>query len=386
MRVLAFTGKGGVGKTTTAAATAVACASQGARTLVLSTDAAHSLADALDVHLGDRPTLVTPGLWGQQLDARVRFEAGWGDIRGYLARLLDWAGVAAVEAEELTLIPGLEELLALTDLVDLAATDDYDVIVVDCAPTAETLRLLSLPDVLGWWMDRLFPIGRRLTRIVGPVVEQLAGVPAPSDPVFVAVEHLHHRLQDVRALLVDPERTSVRLVVTPERVVVAEARRTATYLALFGYGVDAVVANRLLPADVTDPWFDEWRVAQTQQLDEIDAGFAPLPVLRAPLAPAEPVGVDALAIHAKALYGDTDPAVGQHHGAVLDVAADRGRFVLSLDLAFAVKGEVDLVRRPDELICTVGPYRRALVLPDSLRHRRVVDATLRDGRLRVTFA
>jgi arsenite/tail-anchored protein-transporting ATPase len=386
VRVLAFTGKGGVGKTTTAAATAVACASRGARTLVLSTDAAHSLADALDVALGDRPTLVTAGLWGQQLDARARLEAGWGDIRGYLARLLDWAGVAAVEAEELTLIPGLDEMLALTDLVDLVTAGDYDVIVVDCAPTAETLRLLSLPGVLSWWMERLFPIGRRLTRLVGPVVEQLAGVPTPSDPVFVAVERLHHRLQEVRALLADPERTSVRLVVTPERVVVAEARRTATYLALFGYGVDAVVANRLLPDEVTDPWFDEWRVAQAQQLGEIESGFAPLPVLRAPLASAEPIGVEALAIHAKALYGDTDPAQRRHHGTVLDLEADGDRFVLSLDLPFAVKGEVDLVRRPDELICTVGPYRRALVLPDSLRPRRVVDAALRDGRLRVAFA
>lgn len=386
MRVLAFTGKGGVGKTTTAAATAVAAAERGHRTLVLSTDSAHSLADALDTALGDRPVEVVPGLWGQQLDARARFEAGWGEIRGYLARVLDWAGVATVEAEELTLIPGLEELLALTDLVDLAAGDDYDLLVVDCAPTAETLRLLSLPDVLSWWIDRLFPIGRRVTRVVGPLVHQLAGVPVAGDPVFVAVERLNHRLQDVRALLADPDRTSVRLVVTPERVVVAEARRTATYLALFGYRVDAVVANRLLPDDVTDPWFDEWRLAQANQLADIEIGFAPLPVLRAPLAPVEPVGVKALGAHAEALYGDSDPVARLHEGAVLDLTADGDRFVLSIELPFVAKGEVDLVRRPDELICTVGPYRRALVLPDSLRHRRVVDAALRDGRLRVTFA
>ncbi len=385
MRVLAFTGKGGVGKTTTAAATAVACAARGERTLVLSTDPAHSLADALDVPLGDRATLVADRLWGQQLDARSRLEEGWADIRAYLARLLDWAGVGAVEAEELTLIPGLEEIIALTDLVDVAGSGHYDVIVVDCAPTAETLRLLSLPEVLGWWFQRLFPIGRTVARVVGPAVETVSGVPIARDPVFAAIEELHDRLQAVRTLLADPERSSVRLVVTPEKVVVAEARRTATYLALFGYRVDAVVANRLLPDAVEDPWFAEWRQIQARQMADVDAAFAPLPVLRSPLAPSEPVGVEALATIAQNLYGKDDPAERFHEGALLELNPDGKHLVLTLELPFVMRGDVGLVRRPDELICTVGPYRRALLLPDSLRHRKVTDAALRDGRLRVTF-
>lgn len=385
MRVLAYTGKGGVGKTTTAAATAVACAARGARTLVVSTDPAHSLADAFDIALGDRPTELTPRLWGQQLDARLRLERAWRDIRTYLARLLDWAGVSTVEAEELTLLPGLEELIALGDLVDLADSGEWDVLVVDCAPTAETLRLLSLPDVVGWWVERLFPLGRRVTRAVGPLVESIAGVPVPGDPVFGAVERLTERLRAVRTLLSDPEVTSLRLVVTPEKVVIAEARRTATYLALFGYRVDAVIANRVLPDDVTDPWFDGWRAAQARHLAEIDDGFAPLPVLRSPLARAEPVGLVALAGVAAAVFGEDDPAERRSGCDVLELVPDGDALVLRLELPFLERGDIDLVRRPDELICTVGPHRRALLLPDSLRHRKVVDAALRAGCLSVTF-
>jgi arsenite/tail-anchored protein-transporting ATPase len=384
-RILLFTGKGGVGKTTTAAATALRCADAGRRTLVLSTDPAHSLGDALDVPLGDRPAAVTGTLWAQQLDARRRLEEQWGELRGYLARVLDWAGVNAIEAEELTVLPGLDEVLSLIDLVALSDSGDWDVLVVDCAPTAETLRLLSLPQVLGWWMDRLFPLGRQMSRLVGPVVKQISGLPVADDSVFGAIDRLYHRLGAVRDLLADAEQSSVRLVVNPEKVVIAEARRTLTYLSLFGFAVDAVVVNRLLPDDVVDPWFDRIRAAQSEHLDTIEEGFAPLPVLRSDLAPEEPVGLDRLRAFAHGLYGLHEPWERLHEGAVLDLHRDDECWTLTLELPFTEREDVRLVRRAGELIVSLGPYRRALVLPEALAHRTIVDASVRAGRLQVVF-
>ncbi len=385
VRVLLFTGKGGVGKTTTAAATAVGCADRGARTLVLSTDPAHSLADAFGVELDSRPTRIDGCLSGMQLDARARLEASWGELRTWLSEVFRWAGVDAVEAEELAVLPGLDELFALADVREHATSGEWDVLVVDCAPTAETLRLLSLPELLSWWMERLFPLGRQVTRVVGPIVRQLSDAPVAGDRVFEAAERFYQRLDGVKALLADPSVTSARLVVTTEQVVVAEARRLATSLALFGYRVDAVVANRLLPDEITDPWFDRWRATQAAQLEAIEAGFAPVPVLRSLLSPVEPVGIDRLRALAEGVYGDRNPADRLHEGEVLSVDADGDDRLLRLELPFAVRGDVKLARRGGELVLTLGSYRRALLLPDSLR-ARVVDAALRDGVLTVRFS
>jgi arsenite/tail-anchored protein-transporting ATPase len=386
VRVLLFTGKGGVGKTTTAAATALAAAESGLRTLVMSTDPAHSLADSFDVALGDRPTEVGPRLEGRQIDAQARLEEGWGEIREYLSRLLDWAGVDDLEAEELTVFPGLDELFALGDITEVVRDDRHDLLVVDCAPTAETLRLLSLPEVLSRYMERLFPISRRLTKVVGPVVSRLAGgVPVADDRVFSATERFYARLDGVKDILTDADTTSIRLVVNPERMVVAEARRTFTYLCLFGYPLDAVVANRLLPDDVVDPWFDRWKATQATELCHIEESFAPLPILRAALATEEIVGLDALRRFAEDLYRDREPAGILHHSRPFHIDKWGDELVLSIELPFASKGEVDVARIAEELVVTVGPYRRALTLPESLRRLEVVGAGLTDGWLRVRF-
>jgi arsenite-transporting ATPase len=385
VRILLFTGKGGVGKTTTAAATALRCADEGFRTLVLSTDPAHSLADALGVGLGDEPTVVVEGLWGQQLDARERMEQSWTEIREWLLQVFAWAGVEGIEAEELAVIPGLDEVFALADLADHADSGEWDVIVVDCAPTAETLRLLSLPDVAGWYMDHLFPVGRRLNKVVAPVLGRVTSLPMAGDEVFGAAARVHERLERVKELLADPERASVRLVVNPERIVVAETRRTATYLSLFGYGVDAVVANRLLPAAVVDPWFDRWKQSHAEHLASIEEGFAPVPVLKAELCPEEPVGFAALRRFAATLYGETSAAEARHVATTMRLETVEGQRRLILALPFGDHDDLDLARRDDELLVRVGPYRRAIVLPDSLRRRQVVDAKLRDGELVVVF-
>jgi arsenite-transporting ATPase len=385
MRILLFTGKGGVGKTTVAAATAARAAEHGLRTLVLSTDPAHSLADAFDMPLGDAPTPVATRLWGQQLNARLRFEEAWDDVRSYVVDVLDWAGADAVEAEELAVIPGLDEVFALADIKQFAASGDFDVVVVDCAPTAETIRLLSLPDVLGWYMDRVFETQRRLTRMARPVVARLTNLPLAGDAVFAAVRRFYDRLDGVRDLLVDGRVTSARLVVNPERIVVAEARRTYTYLAMFGYHVDAVIANRMLPEAVDDPWFDRWKVTQSAHLEVIKDAFAPLPVLTAELAGHELVGCEQLANFADDLYGDHDPVERLADVEPLRVEVVGDALVLSVHLPFTERRDVQLGRTNEELFLTVGPHRRALVLPDSLVRREVGAARLEGDRLEVEF-
>jgi arsenite-transporting ATPase len=282
-RTILFTGKGGVGTTTVAAATALRCADEGHRTLVISTDPAHSLADAFEHELGNEVQAVAPRLWGHQLDAQQRMEESWGEIRSYLLELFDVAGVEGIAAEELAVVPGLDELFALADIRQFSDSGDYDVLVVDCAPTAETIRLLSLPDVLEWYMERVFPLGRRLTRVVAPVLNRVSPLPVADDDVFGAAHRLYRRLEGVKEVLTDARRSSIRLVVNPERMVVAEARRTHTYLSLFGYPVDAVVANRVLsapdPADgPAGAWLDRWTGIHAENLAAIHQGFAPVPV------------------------------------------------------------------------------------------------------------
>jgi arsenite-transporting ATPase len=385
MRVLLFTGKGGVGKTTVAAATALRAAESGHRTVVVSTDPAHSLADAFDTPLSDQPTRIAPRLWGQQLNARLRFEEAWDDVRTYVVDVLDWAGADAVEAEELAVIPGLDEVFALADIKAFAESDDFDVVVVDCAPTAETIRLLSLPDVLGWYMDRVFETQRRLTRVARPVMSRFTNLPLAGEAVFGAIRRFYDRLDGVRDLLADGDITSARLVVNPERIVVAEARRTYTYLALFGYHVDAVIANRMLPDAIDDPWFARWKASQSAHLEVIKDAFSPLPVLAADLAGHELVGCDQLSAFASDLYEGRDAVRRMANVEPLRVDAVGDSLVLSVHLPFTERSDVQLGRADGELFLTVGPHRRAFMLPDSLIRREVGTARLEGDRLEVEF-
>src|SRR4051812_34985292 len=387
MRILLFTGKGGVGKTTVAAATAARAAASGLRTIVVSTDPAHSLADAFDVELEDRPSPVAPGLWGQQLNARLRFEETWDDIRPYMVDVLDWVGADSLEAEELAVVPGLDEVFSLADIKQFATSGDYDLVVVDCAPTAETIRLLSLPDVLGWYMDRVFDAQRRLTKLARPVLSRFSGLPVAGDQVFGGIRRFYERLDGVRESLTDGDVTSARLVLNPERLVVAEARRTFTYLSLFGYHVDAVIANRIFPSELDHPWLAQWKAAQSAHLDVIADAFTDVPILNAELASEEIVGPAALSMFAKGLYGDGDAVARLSFSEPLRVESVEGSDTLrlSVQLPFAERGDVQLGRTDEELVLTVGPHRRAIVLPDSLVRRTVAGASFAGDRLVVEF-
>ncbi len=383
MRVLLFTGKGGVGKTTTAAATAALAASRGRKTLVLSTDPAHSLADALGVPVESVPTEVDTGFYAVQIDTQVAFERTWRDVQDYLRGVLERAGVNALQAEELTVLPGAEEVLALLELRRQVASGCFDLVVVDCAPTGETLRLLALPEALRWYVEKVFPAQRRALRAVRPLLSRVSGPAVPHDSVFEAVARLHTQLSEVRELLTAPT-TSVRLVLTPEAVVVAEARRTLTSLALYGYQVDGLVANRVFAAS-GDGWTAGWVAAQQQQLEAVRRDTAPLPLLESAYAAAEPVGLQALIDVGEALYGDQDPSRSEPVEDLVGVTQDRDGFLLSLALPLARLEDVDLARSGDELVVTVGGRRRLLALPGALCRCTVTGARLLGGRLVVRF-
>ncbi len=385
MRIIVFTGKGGVGKTSVAAATALGISRQGGRTLVMSTDPAHSLADAYECEIGSELTEIAPKLFGQQIDAQQRLEQHWHDIQEFMTQFLSWAGADPVAAEEIMALPGIEEVFSLTDLRRHADEGDFDCIVVDCAPTAETLRLLSLPEIARWYIERVFPIERRVVRLVRPVLERVTSMPMATDRVYKAVERLYSNLDQVGHILTDAERSSIRIVVNPEKMVIAEARRLFTYLALFGYRVDAVVANRLLPDTVEDPYFAKWKKIQATHLDTIRESFAPVPVFTSRLYEEEMVGQELLAELCREVYGEQDPSAILHADEPMRVRKDDdGRMILELRLPYA-EDRFDLARKDDELIVTVGSYRRSILLPQSLRRRQVVDAAFDGPVLEIAF-
>ncbi len=386
MRILLFTGKGGVGKTTVAAATAVRAAKAGHRTLVTSTDPAHSLADSFDEPLGDQEHQLAENLWAEQIDAQARLESNWRDIQEHVISLLNWMGVDTVEAEELSVIPGLDEIFSLTDMRRHAESGKYDLLVIDCAPTAETLRLLSLPEVMNWYIERIFPIQRGVVKTIRPVLTRVTSMPIPDDRIFAAVERLHRNLEVVRKLLTDEKNASVRLVVNAEKMVIAEARRTYTYLNLFGYRVDAVVANRIIPDEVSDPYFGKWKEIQAEHLATIEESFQPVPILQARLFDQEMVGMDLLERMGEEVYGERDVTEVLHRDQPIRVRKKGPWYVLSMRLPFAERGDLDIFRKGDELYVRVGSYKRNIILPAALQRLEVHQARATEDGLEIRFA
>jgi arsenite-transporting ATPase len=391
-RVVLVTGKGGVGKTTTAAAMAVAAARAGLRTLVMSTDVAHSLGDALDIPLRTADTWAetTPVeglLAAQAVGAHTSVQASWETVQGYLLRVLDSVGVDTVIAEELTSLPGADEVSALLALGHQVRSGAWDLVVVDCAPTAETLRLLALPEILGWHLDRLLPAQRRLLTALRPAAAAATGFPLPEPEVLAVVVAWREQMEQVRGLLTSPS-ASVRLVLTPEKVVIAEARRVLTALSLHGYAVDQVVVNRVIPTDDGDPWRAAWNAAQADGLALIRESVHGIPILTAPFLAGEPTGPDALATLAAAgtvLQGEAPDLERPVEPPGIRVSADGAEFVLSLPLPLVRSDDVTLSRRDDDLLIEVGGQRRVVALPSVLRRCIVKNAGVRRGELRIRF-
>src|SRR2546425_2914992 len=386
MRIVLFTGKGGVGKTTVAAATALRAASEGQRTLVMSTDPAHSLADSFDIPLSSNAEEIATNLWAEQIDAQERLEANWRDIQEYVISFLNWAGVDAIEAEELSVIPGLDEIFSLTDVKERVDSGRYDLLVVDCAPTAETLRLLSLPEAMNWYIERIFPVERRVVKAVRPLLTRITSMPIADDRIFAAIERLHRNLDGVRQLLTNEHLSSVRLVVNPEKMVIAEARRTYTYLSLFGYRVDAVIVNRIIPDEVEDPYFGKWKDIQADHLAVVHESFHPIPILTARLFDREMVGMPLLAGLASEVYGDRDVTEILHREEPLRVRKRAGAYVLSIRLPFVERVDLNVFRKADELFVRIGSYKRNRILPQVLQRLEIQEAQFVEDRLEGRFA
>ncbi len=385
MRIILYTGKGGVGKTSTAAATALRCAQLGQRTIVMSTDMAHSLADSFDVPLSPEPVEVAPNLWAQESDVFYNIARYYGEIQEWVQSLFTWRGLDDVMAEEMAVVPGMDELASLFWIAEHHDSGRYDTIIVDCAPTGETLRLLALPESARWWIEKIFPIQRRINKIAGPVVQRMTGMPMPGDKVFAAGEELFVRLDRMHTLLSDPAVSSVRLVMNPEKMVIKEAQRTYTYVNLFGYVVDLVICNRVLPAAAGGAYFDAWRAQQARYNDMIEAGFNPLPIKHAPYFEQEVVGLEMLKRLGQELFGDEDPARRYYEGRTYDVHREGKAYVLNLSLPFVEKGQVSARRLGDELLLEVGTYRRTLILPRSLADLPLGKASMDAGHLSIVF-
>jgi arsenite-transporting ATPase len=384
-RILLYTGKGGVGKTSVSAATALRCADLGYRTVVVSTDAAHSLADSFDLPLGPEPTQIGPNLWGQEIDVLHQMDRYWGSIQHYMSAVLSWKGLDDLIAEELSVFPGMEELASLLQIVHLHDDCDYEVIIIDCAPSGATLQLLSMPHVARWYMERMLKMGKRTARLSGPLLRAVTDLPIPGDEVFDSVENLHTQLFRMEALLTDPQKSSVRLVLNPEKMVIKEAQRTFTYLNLYGYVTDAVISNRLIPRRVQDSYFDSWRDSQEKYGRIVEEAFAPLPILQVPLFEQEVVGEEMLRRMAQAIYGDVDPTKVYFVGPVQDVQKADSGYLLSLPLPFVERGDIQLTRSGDELIVHIGNHKRNIILPRALVSLEVQGAKYQQDKLVIRF-
>ena len=383
-RTILYTGKGGVGKTSVAAATARRCAAEGRRTIVLSTDPAHSLADALEAELGPDPVAVGDRLWAQQVSAQEELERQWSGVRDWLAGVLVERGVDRISAEELTVPPGMDELFSLLQLKRHHDEDAFDVVVVDCAPTGETLRLLSFPDVARWWLEKVFPQRSQLMSAARPLARALLDVSLPGEEVLDDVDGLVRNLIAMNEILRDHSRASVRLVMTPDRMVIDEARRTFTYLNLYGYLTDAVVCNRVFPAEV-GPYFGAWRERQEATVATVRDAFAPVPVLRAPFFGEEVVGGAMLDELGDALFAGGDAAAVLHDKVTEQLVLGTDGATLRLDLPFARKGDVALKKLGRELVVRVDGAKRTLLLPPKLEDYPATGARLDEGVLHVTF-
>jgi arsenite-transporting ATPase len=387
MRIIVHTGKGGVGKTSISAATALRCAEMGLKTIVISTDTAHSLGDSLEKEIGPEPVELYPNLWAQEVDARYSMEKYWGAFQKYMVALFSRQGVEDVVAEEVTILPGLEEGAHLLWINKYVQDGNYDVLIVDAAPTAETLRLLSLPDVTRWWFEKILTLTRGAAKIIRPFTKLMRRNEAvPEEDAWTQVETLFDTLDKVRQLLTDPEMSSIRLVVNPEKMVIKETQRTYTYLNLYGYATDAIICNRIIPPEVSDPYFDTAKVKQQQNLEFIGEAFGELPLMKAPLFGQEVGGLDSLRKLADLLYGDKSPAQKLFDGKTHRIETDAdGNYTLVVPLPFANKSDLDLYRSRDEITLRVGPYRRNIVLPYALWDLEIADARFEDAALRIRF-
>ncbi len=390
MRLILMTGKGGVGKTSVAAATGLRCAELGYKTLVLSTDPAHSLADSFDMELGHDSRLVKPNLWGAELDALRELEGNWGAVKRYITQVLRAQGLQGVQAEELAILPGMDEIFGLVRMKRHYDEGEFDVLIIDSAPTGTALRLLSLPEVGGWYMRKFYKplqgISAALRPLVEPIFRPIAGFSLPDKEVMDAPYEFYEQIEALEKILTDNTVTSVRLVTNPEKMVIKESLRAHAYLSLYNVATDLVVANRIIPEEVTDPFFKRWKESQEQYRQEIHSNFMPLPVKEVPLYSEEMCGLAALERLKETLYKDEDPSQVYYKENTIKIVQENNQYSLELYLPGIAKDQIQLSKTGDELNVRIGNHRRNLVLPQALAALQPSGAKMEDDYLKIKFA
>ncbi|PFE03419.1 arsenic-transporting ATPase [Bacillus sp. AFS023182] len=386
MRIILYTGKGGVGKTSISAATALQSAKQGLKTLVMSTDPAHSLGDSFGIKLSSEPQEIRENLWAQEINTIYEMEKGWRKLQKYITLLFTSKAADDITTEELTMFPGMEDLISLLRVLDYYKQKTYDVIIIDCAPTGETLAMLSFPDMLGWWMEKLFPIKRKVLKVVRPVAQPLLGVPLPTDDIMDELTNTLEQLGEMRDILSNREVTSIRVVVNPEKMVIKEAQRSFTYLNLYDYNVDAIMINRVIPDTVTDSYFQAWKDAQKKYKALIQDSFQPLPIYEAPMFEQEVIGLPMLERVGDALFkDDAEPTAVKFNGRTQYVKKDGDAYIFVLSIPFSDKSELSLNQKGDELIIRAGSVKRNITLPKTLTHLSVQGAKFEGDVLNIRF-
>lgn len=391
MRIIFFAGKGGVGKTSVAAATGIRVSEMGYRTVVMSLDVAHSLCDIfnlekdlLDQNKG-RPIKVGKQLWIQELDIQEEIESNWKDIHRYLSVLLSTTGLDEILAEELAILPGMEEVSLLLYINRYVRDQAYDVIILDCAPTGESIRFISIPTALEWYMKKLFKMERVLAKYVGPVAKRVYDVPIPGDDYFDAIEYLFERLNGVDQILTDPEITTVRLVTNPEKIVLKETQRAFMYFCLYKISIDGIIMNRVLPDVVSDSYFEHWRESQRQYMDKAETYFSPIPIMTVNLFEGEVLGYDRLRVLAEQVYGERNPTDRFFKGQPYKLSKKAGEYLLRMTLPFVSKANVEINKVSDELIIRVGSFKRHMLLPKQVAASKSARAKLEGQDLHVYF-
>lgn len=386
MRIILYTGKGGVGKTSIAAATACKIAADGKKVLVVSTDLAHSLSDSFDVRLSNEPAEINRNLYAMEIDSVLENEKSWGNVKGYLEKLMMLKSERTVESEELLVFPGFDELMSLLKIKDIHDEGIYDVLIVDCAPTGETMSLLKFPDLFKWWMEKLFPIKRKGAKIAGPIIQATVKVPMPSDETFDEIERLYDRIDQLHQLMMNKEAVSIRIVTTPEKIVVKEAKRSFSYLHLFDYNVDCIIINRIFSEASLCGYFEKWAQIQKDSIRDITDSFKGIPVFKLELLNCELRRLDILNTIAQQLYRKTDPQKVLFNEKIFSVEKDQDGYILAINMPFVDKKELKLSQKGDEITISIKNERRCLVLPAKLQPMEITGAKYEDGRLNLHFA
>lgn len=385
MRIVLYTGKGGVGKTSVAAATAVKVAGEGKKVLIMSTDQAHSLGDSLGVKLTNEPMEVTKNLWALEIDSIVEGEKAWGNMKEYMKQFLTSKAEGGIETEELLVFPGLEELFSLFRITEIYEQNQYDLLIVDCAPTGETLSLLKFPEVFGNFIRNALPMKKKATKIAGPMVEKITKIPMPKENVFDDIEALDDKLEKLQTIMMDKSVTSIRIVTTPERIVIKEAKRNFTCLHLFNYNVDTIIVNKVYPRNALDGYFNKWISLQEEGIKDIKESFGQIPIFTLGLLNSELKSIDTLLKASELIYDESNPIEVLFQDRIFEIKKEQEQYVLALNLPFATKDQLELSQKGDELQVQISNERRCFTLPDVLKGKEVDGASYEEGWLNIRF-